>query len=80
MIKGGVAGMADMNTSPVVLVKLSSECSGDCPCGCGKAAYPYSVEGADGYVDASRECAPDALVDAGLIDAAQAAEMKAARR
>jgi len=42
------------------LVRLSPETSGDCPCGCGDAAFAFGMDGFDGYVDAAPACAQDA--------------------
>jgi hypothetical protein len=43
------------------ILKLSDESTGECTCGCGKDAFPFTFEGADGYVDAAPECAEEAL-------------------
>ncbi len=54
----------------VNIIKLSDESTGECPCGCGRDAYPYATETAgSGYVDAAPECALAHLVSAGLLDA-----------
>jgi len=50
---------------PVLQIqRLDNEPTGDCPCGCGEAAYPYSVEGLDGYVDSAPECVQTLALDA----------------
>jgi hypothetical protein len=36
----------------------------DCPCGCGNPARMWTIEGFDGYVDAAKECAQQAMIDA----------------
>jgi hypothetical protein len=52
-----------MNETPKVKL-LDDEPTGDCPCGCGEVAFPFSVEGLDGYVDAAPPCAPKLALDA----------------
>lgn len=50
------------------IIQCSDESTGDCPCGCGEAAFPFTVEGVEsGYVDAAPNCAKTFLVDAGLL-------------
>jgi len=46
------------------LIRLDSHPSGDCPDGCGMVAYPYTIEGSDGYVDAAPACATRLVANA----------------
>ncbi len=48
------------------IIKLSDESDASCPC-CDEPAFPYTVAGADGYVDACPEHAEDNLIEAGLL-------------
>jgi len=43
--------------------RLSNESTGECPCGCGDAAYPYEVKGIEGYFDAAPRCAAAISLD-----------------
>ncbi len=43
------------------VLQLSDESTGECSLGCGEAAYPFTFEGADGYVDTCRKHARKAL-------------------
>lgn len=54
--------MADTKTKQPK--RLSNQSTGDCSCGCGRAAYPYKTKALDGYVDAAPECAEKVLRDA----------------
>lgn len=40
--------------------QIDDDSTGECPCGCGEAAYPFAVDGIEGYFDAAPACA-DAL-------------------
>lgn len=64
-------------SKPVKLVRLSVEPSGECVAGCGKPAYPYTDDALlpEGYVDACREHAERAI-----LDAYYARDVKAASR
>jgi hypothetical protein len=49
---------------PLVPVQLTDESDSECCCSCGGDAYPFTVEGFDGYVDAAPGCAASMLEDA----------------
>lgn len=49
---------------PIKPVQLTDESDSDCTCGCGEAAYPFTTEGLEGYVDTAPGCAVEALREA----------------
>jgi hypothetical protein len=56
---------------PVALyTSLSDESTGECPCGCGRTAYPYATPAladANGYIDAAPACALTLLIREGYL-------------
>ena len=65
-----------MDTKPVkpapLYESLSDESTGECPCGCGRTAYPYATPAIpDGYVDAAPACVLKLLIGEGHLTQAQ---------